>query len=305
MARHCSDIASTKPPEVPIIASLPGADPSTRPVLKPELHDYVCLNFVKNDSSKLKADDHATPAEPERGLSEPSVATRPAGVSQGRRGIKKRVQDDLHRADGNDSTEDEAEKVWRESAIRLKSDRLTSKKSSDWRGGENASSEKHRPLQSGDSLSENDTGTADRDDVVVAAAVAATEDDDDDDESKLYTRTLGSSVSVMDEKDAVKRNGGARFGGEDPIRERLRGTDPFLWMSRLHAGAAAISVLIDTAKNTLMTELNDSSTNETASAPGSIASDQSAQGEVTLAAADLYTASPFVFAVFVLAKVGA
>ncbi|CAM9599517.1 unnamed protein product [Scytosiphon promiscuus] len=70
-------------------------------------------------------------------------------------------------------------------------------------------------------------------------------------EARLYPRTLGSSVSVLDEKDAVVRTGGTRFAGEDPIRGRLRATDPFLWMGRLHAGATAISGLIDQADGAL------------------------------------------------------
>lgn len=269
--------------EAPTIASLPGADPSTRPAPKPELNEYVCLNFVKNDN-KLKADDHATtPAKPEKGPPEPTADNKPARAAQEVEGIKKRVEDDRDRADGNkNTTEDEAEKVWRGSAIRVKSGQVASKKNSDWRDGENTSPGHQRPLRCGDSASENGIGAADQND--------ADHDDgdhggggdgdggDDDDESKLYTRMLGSSVSVIDEKDAVARNGGARFVGEDPIRGRLRAADPFLWMGRLHAGAAAISILIDTAKNTLMTGLNDSSTNETASAPDSIASDQSARG---------------------------
>lgn len=72
-----------------------------------------------------------------------------------------------------------------------------------------------------------------------------------DPEASLYPRTLGSSVSVLDEKDAVLRTGGARFAGEDPVRGRLRATDPFLWMGRLNAGATAISGLIDKADGAL------------------------------------------------------
>lgn len=277
--------------EAPTIASLPGADPSTRPAPKPELNDYICLNFVK-PNNKLKAEDHATtPTKAEKGQPEPAAAKRPARAAQEGEGIKKRAENDRDRADGNEkTTEDDAEKVWRGSAIRVKSGQAAGKKNSHWRDTENASPGRQRPLRCADSASENGIGAADQNDDADRDddhdGGDGDDDDDGDDESKLYTRMLGSSVSIIDEKDAVARNGGARFVGEDPIRGRLRAADPFLWMGRLHAGAAAISILIDTAKNTLMTGLNDSSTNETASAPDSIASDQSAQGEVTLPAAD-------------------
>lgn len=72
-----------------------------------------------------------------------------------------------------------------------------------------------------------------------------------DDEAHLYPRTLGTSVSVLDEKEAVLRTGGRRFAGEDPIRGRLRATDPFLWMGRLNAGTNAISGLVDKANDAL------------------------------------------------------
>ena len=274
LARYHSDIASAGPLEVPTAASLPSAAPSTCPVSKPELNDYVCLNLVQDDT--LKVDDQATHAKPEQWPPEhATAANKPVGAPQKGEGINTRVEDDQDRADGNENAEDEAERIWRGSAIRTKSDRATSKLTSDRRDGENASPECQQPLQGGGSVSENDARTADG--------------DDDDDKSKLYTRTLGSSVSVIDEKEAVTRNGGARFVGEDPIRGRLRAADPFLWMGRLHAGAAAISILIDTAKSTLL-GLNDSSTSATTSAPNSIASDQSTQGE-SLSAAGATTPS--------------
>lgn len=76
---------------------------------------------------------------------------------------------------------------------------------------------------------------------------------DGEDEARLYSRTLGSSVSVLDEKDAVLRTGGLRFAGEDPMRGRLRAMDPFLWMGRLNAGTSAISGLIGKANDALKT----------------------------------------------------
>lgn len=282
-----TDTASAGPLEVPTTAGLPDADPSNHPVPKPELNDYVCLNFVKNkNKSKLKADDQATSANPEKGLPEPTVADRPRplGASQGGEGINKRAEVSEGGANGNGHAEEETERVWRGSAIRFKSDRATSRKNSAGRRDgkkSNTSPEHRRPLECGDG---NGTGTDedghdhghvdDRDDNDDGG------DSDDDDESKLYTRTLGSSVSVIDEKGAVARNGAARFVGEDPIRGRLRAADPFLWMGRLHAGAAAISILIDTAKSTLM-GLDGSSTGGSTSAPNSIDSDQFTQGEVT------------------------
>lgn len=68
-----------------------------------------------------------------------------------------------------------------------------------------------------------------------------------EDESGLYPRTVGSSASVLDEKEAVRRSRGEGMAAGDPVRARLAASDPFVWIGRLHSQAAAIAGLVDQA----------------------------------------------------------
>ena len=225
------------------------------------------------------ADQGTSPAKREKEPLETAAAgDRPVGARGEKEATKERAEDEGYAVEGGEITEDENERVWRGSDIRVKRHGATRTAPERQENGKMSPIGLREDGKTGQitprpSLDDGGGGGGGDGDGNVKAG-----DDDDDDESKLYTRTLGSSVSVLDEKDAVARNGGARFMGEDSIRGRLRAADPFLWMSRLHAGATAISTLIDTAKSTLQ-GLNDSSASATSGDSNSIASDRSVRDD--------------------------
>lgn len=212
--------ASTEPLENPI--DVLNSSPRPRPALKPELDDYRVLNFVGGGSGAGEGDENDPSAT---ATGNKPGARRTGGGGDG----------------GGDQTREETD-----------DEPSATAGSALWRGRGNAYSEetlsrgalnkREPPKADGDYAPLNESARDKAD-----AADCTT----DDDEARLYPRTLGSSVSVLDEKDAVLRTGGQRFAGEDPIRGRLRATDPFLWMGRLNAGTSAISGLIDKASDAL------------------------------------------------------
>lgn len=204
--------------EAPVKSSLPEDGARSLLVLKPELDNYIYLNFVNSETTY---DASAT----KNGLEKiESTASNEPPVSVLKvEGIMDMTEEKGGCGDDNNAVSDT--ETWRGSTFRRKS----------------ASS----PKKSGSVLEEE-------------GWVEHRGQNPTKDESHLYPRTLGSSVSVLDEKAAVARTGGPRFVGEDPIHGRLRATDPFQWMGRLHAGAAAISSLIDTT-NTALEELERTS----------------------------------------------
>ncbi|CAM9438750.1 unnamed protein product, partial [Ectocarpus fasciculatus] len=212
---------SKEPLEAPIGAL--SNSPKDRPPLKPELEDYISLNFVGGGVTGNNNDNEEPSAASSRTLS----GVRDSGQGHDEGGGGTGVND------SNDGGREADDTLWRGSR-----DVYTGAKPSGTSDSSPAPS-MERGRTEGPSGTSNNTAAQDADDC------------GDTEEMLLYPRTLGSSVSVLDEKDAVLRTGGARFTGEDPIRGRLRATDPFLWMGRLHAGATAISGLIDQATDAL------------------------------------------------------
>ncbi|CAN0216423.1 unnamed protein product, partial [Ectocarpus sp. 12 AP-2014] len=198
--------------------------PKARPHLKPELESYISLNFVKGGVTGNKNDDE-----------EPSAASS-ITLSGGRDNGQDRGDGDRGPGvnDGNDGNHEGDGALWRGST-----------------GVYTGTKTPNGTADSSPASSLEPGCTTDPSGTINKAAAQDADESVDSEEMLLYPRTLGSSVSVLDEKDAVRRTGGARFTGEDPIRGRLRATDPFLWMGRLHAGATAISGLIDQAKGAL------------------------------------------------------
>lgn len=215
-------IASKEPLETPIDAL--SNSPRARPPLKPELETYISLNFVGGVVTVNKNDDENASAASSRTLS----GGRDNGQGRGDRGGGTGVND------GSDGSQEADDALWRGS-----------------RGVYTGTKTRNEPADSSPASSLERGRTKDPSGTSNNTAAQDTGDCGDSEEVLLYPRTLGSSVSVLDEKDAVLRTGGARFAGEDPIRGRLRATDPFLWMGRLRAGATAISGLIDQAKGAL------------------------------------------------------
>ena len=239
--------ASKEPPEAPI--DVLNSNPRPRPPLKPELDDYISLNFIGGA----------------KGLSAVSGASMPGGHEDDQDGGggggdggggRSRTSGD---SSGEDDDTRAEETLWRCSGSPSARTPLP-------RG---ASDNGNRPAtQRGEGGGGGGGGGAPREGSDSAAATAGCAPADGDDEGRLYPRTLGSSVSVLDEKDAVLRTGGARFAGEDPVRGRLRATDPFLWMGRLNAGTRAISGLIDKANGALGDLESGSDSDSVASAGG-------------------------------------
>lgn len=178
---------------------------------RPKLGDYVYLNFVSNHGIK---DRSALPSFP--------VEQQQMNTTAAVRGVEEEPTGELGRG-SEDQRDEDADGIWRCSNIRKRND----PNKHGGRSDEEVGAENNRS-QHGDGHP-NDL------------------DGDRIHEPIIYPRTLGSSVSVLDEKDAVAKSAGARFAGEDPIRGRLRAADPFQWIGRLHAGAAAISGLHDNA----------------------------------------------------------
>eukprot|EP00903_Cladosiphon_okamuranus_P014275 g13258.t1 len=210
--------SSMEPLENPIDAFKDS--PRPRPAFKPELDDYMMLNFVGGSSGA--EDWNETPSATTIGNT-PGAHTAESGDG----------------GDGDQINEDEESFKTEESAV--------------WRGRGNNYDEE---ILSRDVLNKPEPAKANGDNAPLQDGAhnrldSADRTTDGDDEAHLYPRTLGTSVSVLDEKDAVLRTGGARFAGEDPIRGRLRATDPFLWMGRLNAGTNAISGLIEKATDAL------------------------------------------------------
>lgn len=178
---------------------------------KPQLGDYVYLNFVSNHGIKARSALPSFPVEQQQWNTTAAV-----------RGLEEETTGEVGGGSEGQSDED-TDGIWRCSSIRKRN--YPNKHGG--RSDEEVGTENNRS-QHGDGHP-NDL------------------DEDKIHEPTMYPRTLGSSVSVLDEKDAVARSAGARFAGEDPIRGRLRAADPFQWIGRLHAGAAAISGLHDNA----------------------------------------------------------
>eukprot|EP00752_Nemacystus_decipiens_P009941 g8865.t1 len=212
-------MASTDPLENPI--DVLNGSPRPRPALKPELDDYMVLNFVGGGSRARESD--------ENGPSATTKSNKPGTPLTGGGGDGD--QTDEHTDDDSSTTVESV--LWRGRGNKYKEGILS-------HGALNIL----EPAKADDGDAERLNGS-DHDKSDAADRMA------DGDETHLYPRTLGSSVSVLDEKDAVLRTGGQRFAGEDPIRGRLRATDPFLWMGRLNAGTSAISGLIDKASDAL------------------------------------------------------
>lgn len=214
-------IASEEPLEDPIDALNSG--PRPRPPLKPELDDYMLLNFVGGGNGK-------------GGEKAPS-----ASATSNKPGARRLPREGGGGGDGDQPNGDSGDES------------CTTEESAMWRGRGNTYNEE---IRSRGALNELEPARADGDDGPSKESTHNTADVadrvvDGDNEAHLYPRTLGSSVSVLDEKDAVLRTGGLRFAGEDPIRGRLRATDPFLWMGRLNAETSAISSLVDKANDAL------------------------------------------------------
>ena len=192
-----------------------GSSPRPRPALKPELDDYTMLNFVGGGGGAGEGDEQSP------------CATARSNKLEARRDGSGGDGDQTHRDTDDDSS--------------------STAKSAIWRGRGNSYTR--------EALSTLEPAKADGDNGALNGSAYDKKDaadrTTDGDEARMYRRTLGSSVSVLDEKDAVLRTGGQRFAGEDPIRGRLRATDPFLWMGRLNAGTSAISGLIDKANDAL------------------------------------------------------
>lgn len=194
---------------------------SRRPApLKPELPDYLCLNFVGGGQWDTQS------------VAGPSPVALRSSEDVGGFGDDSRDSDKSDGSSDEDSTTTD-ECMWRGS------------------GGTHRTHTPSRPASThapkpAERASDVPTSSNEREEAKTERGEAGGSA-----EARLYPRTLGSSVSVLDEKDAVLRTGGTRFAGEDLIRGRLRAADPFLWMGRLHAGATAISGLIDQANGAL------------------------------------------------------
>lgn len=227
-----------EPPDEPSSPRLPkNVLRRHQPMLKPDLDEYLALNFVKDNKAKRRrVDEGALPIdecqESRAGGETPDFREEP-GTSNDRGGGG-------NGSDIQNSVDIEKdEQIWRVSVSRGTSGQT---RTTTGRKGETSI------------------------------------------ENTTYPRTLGSSVSVLDDKDAVARSCGARFVGEDPMRGRLRAADPFQWMSRLHAGATAMSSLVENAENTLRGlaggSMNGStSTNSDSESDRSVRSDRTSRVE--------------------------
>lgn len=210
--------ASRDPMEAPSTASVLGSSQRPQPPPKPELDDYVYLNFVDSRDSV----DYGTGV-----LNCNQSCDIPAGATTAKSEdgdyTVGRIEIQDYDGEGDNTDEDYVQGIWRGSTNRKRIGR---------KNAGNSPGQVGSPGSRGYDTQQHET-------------------DDVDDEWQRYPRTLGCSVSVLDEKDAVARSGGARFAGEDPIHGRLRASDPFQWIGRLQAGEAAISGLIDRADTTL------------------------------------------------------
>lgn len=234
-------------------------------VVKPELGDYVCLNFVSNEARR-PGTPIETKSRPITPLAEIHTVDREEKPEQG---------GDIAGGEGGERNADcveEAETIWRSSSGRNRERQA-----------------EHNNLQ--------DKGLENR----ISGSVGNTLESDTDNEqydkdARLYPRTLGSSASVLDEKDAAARN--AKFAGEDPVRGRLRATDPFQWIGCLHAGAASINGLVDQANATLQGISGSTTTSSTGG--GSITVDSGTDLVATLIHCSDTDQRPNRFAVFLL-----
>lgn len=205
--------------EDPTTASLLGITPVPKPPLKADFQDYVSLNFVDTTVEEL--------AQSSQQLDTSTANERKNNIEGGITGRSSEEQGD----DGaNDHSNEGMDEVWRSSSVFTSTGWGLNDGKSCSSGGmvEGKTGDDRDNLAGHDNLSHHDNHNG-----------------------HIYPRTLGTSVSVLDEKDAVERGGRARFVGEDPMKGRLRATDPFLWMGRLRARAAAFSSLIDNSDTTL------------------------------------------------------
>lgn len=224
--------ASTEPPEEPSSPRLPTEllDRYRKPDVKPELDDYICLNFVSKEGTAPETSRAIEQRPSSRGLDDSRALNDEHDEIGGHGG-----------GAGEANYAERDDRIWRSSAIRSR-DNQTENSRHDNR--QDTLSENARSRGAGGST-ESDTGSDER----------------NNNEARLYPRTLGSSVSVLDEKDAVARATGARFAGEDPVRGRLRVSDPFQWIGRLHAGAAGIDDLLGQADSSLQGLFGSTSSN--------------------------------------------
>lgn len=187
---------------------------------KPELDDYTCLNFVSSEASRpgtaTKMESQSTKSPAEIHTIEEEEKTEPGHEIAGGDGGECNVE-----------CGEEADRIWRGKFGRNR--------------GRQAAYCSHRNKKLGDQISGG----------IGEILEPNTDSEQYDKDSRMYPRTLGSSVSILDEKDSVTRNVGTRFAGEDPMKRRLRGADPFQWIGCLHAGAARVNGLVDQADSAL------------------------------------------------------